>query len=199
MQWEMQRQYFKPHAICRWAQPAVEAALRLREQANLDANSISTIEVRTFHEATRLAVRAPATTEEAQYSLPFAVAVALVHGNVDPEWLMGSALQDLNVLRLARLVELREDPGLSRQFPQRRLARIRIETRAGARFELDGVEPRWEEDSPPTDEELIAKFRRLTQFLPEPVQTELLGTILDCQNLSDATVLADQLARLDAK
>ena len=30
--WQITRQYFKPHAVCRWAQPAIEAALVLQQK-----------------------------------------------------------------------------------------------------------------------------------------------------------------------
>src|SRR5262249_44026157 len=98
--WEFLNQYFKPHAVCRWAQPAVEGALELRARGRLAAEDIARIRIETFHEATRLAVRAPRTTEEAQYSLPFAVAVALVFGMLGAEQVTGPALTDPRVLRL---------------------------------------------------------------------------------------------------
>ena len=78
--WTIIGQYFKPYPVCRWAQPATEASLTLSRQHGFGHEDIEQITVHTFHEATRLATWNPATTEEAQYSLPFPVAAALVFG-----------------------------------------------------------------------------------------------------------------------
>jgi 2-methylcitrate dehydratase PrpD len=52
----------------------------LRKQPAFDVQEIKSIRVGTFHESWRLAMRELQTTEQAQYSLPFPIAVALVHG-----------------------------------------------------------------------------------------------------------------------
>ncbi|MBA3528473.1 MAG: MmgE/PrpD family protein, partial [Propionibacteriaceae bacterium] len=80
--WRIMEQFFKPWAVCRWAQPAIAGALALQRTHDLPLAAIERIEVVTFHQATRLASRRPETTEEAQYSLPFPVAAALAHGRL---------------------------------------------------------------------------------------------------------------------
>ena len=127
--WRVLEQYFKPYPVCRWAQPAIEAALQVRNGAAAD--DVDEIEVRTFHEATRLAARSPTTTEEAQYSLPFPVAVALVHGRVGAADIDGAALADPAVRALSSRVRLVEDPGLSARFPAERLAQVSLRLRDG--------------------------------------------------------------------
>ena len=57
--WRMTDQYFKPHAVCRWAQPAIEAALMLQQTHRLSPGNINRIQVHTFHEAVRLNRRHP--------------------------------------------------------------------------------------------------------------------------------------------
>ena len=59
------------------AQPAVAAVQDLLVAHGLSAPDVAAVEVTTFHEAARLAVRHPATTEQAQYSLPFPVAATI--------------------------------------------------------------------------------------------------------------------------
>jgi 2-methylcitrate dehydratase PrpD len=80
--WWTLEQYFKPCPVCRWVQPAVEAAMALARKHRFQAGDITSIEVWSFHEACRLATRTPATTEAAQYSLPFSVASALRHSRL---------------------------------------------------------------------------------------------------------------------
>ena len=49
-------------------------------RARVRPDEVAEVDVFTFHEATRLDQHEPASTEEAQYSLPFPVAAALVRG-----------------------------------------------------------------------------------------------------------------------
>ena len=65
--WRILEQYFKAYPVCRWAQPAVEAAIDLQRQFDLRPAAIVGITVASFEAAVRLVCRAPATTEEAQY------------------------------------------------------------------------------------------------------------------------------------
>jgi 2-methylcitrate dehydratase PrpD len=193
-QWEILNQYFKPHAVCRWAQPAVEGALELRDRYHLAPQEIVRIRVETFHEATRLSVRAPRTTEEAQYSLPFAVAAALVFGTLGAEQVTGPALTDPRVLRLAGFIDLCADPDLSARFPALRFAHVSIETAGGETRQVRDARPRWDAVEPPSDTELLDKFRRLTRLLPGPRRQELEKQILGCAHLRDVSVLAELLA-----
>lgn len=193
--WLILQQYFKPHAICRWAQPAVEAALQLKRQANLDAEQIRKIRVFTFHEAIRLRCVSPGTTEQAQYSLPFPVAAAIVHGRLGPKELSGAGLNDKDVLHLAEKVELEEDQTYNQRFPAQRFARIRIETSDGDTLTSPETQPGWEASNPPGDNELRGKFRWLALgSLPETRISELETMIWNMDSLPDATRLVDLLA-----
>ena len=125
--WSLDIQYFKPYAVCYWAQAAVAGALKLQSEHNLRTEEIKAIQVYAFHEATRLATPYPKATDEAQYSLPFPVGAALVHGRLMLEELNGDALQHPEVLRLSGLVELIEDDEFNARFPAERLSRVVIE------------------------------------------------------------------------
>ena len=157
--WRIAEMYFKPHPTCRWAQPAIEAALEVA--AGIPPDEVEEIEVQTFHEGTRLAVQAPASTEEAQYSLPFPVAVALVRGRVTPSDLDGAALSDQAVLALSHRVRLVEDRSLSERFPAERLARVTLRLRDGTTRTSGTVPARGAPEAPLTDGEIAAKFHEL--------------------------------------
>ncbi len=188
--WLIMDQYVKPYAVCRWAQPAIVGALAVREQHNLAPEAIKTIRVRTFHEAVRLACRRPQNTEEAQYSLPFSVAGALVYGRLGAAELSGQALTDRLVLRLSDSIELIEDEAYDGRFPAERFARIEIELADGAVYKSEPSEPAWGPEAPPTDDELRAKFRWLAgEMLPQSRVTELEETIWLSSELADANVI----------
>jgi 2-methylcitrate dehydratase PrpD len=193
--WLITQQYFKPYAVCRWAQPAIAGALALRENLAVRPEQIKQLRVMTFHEAVRLSVRRPLTTEEAQYSLPFPVAAALVHNHLGPAELSGAGLKDVQVLELADRVELIEDPTLSARFPAERYARVQIETFDGQLIDSGEIEATWGEAEPPTDGELRDKFRWLARTnLPESRARALEEAIWHCDTSTDAAEILALLA-----
>jgi 2-methylcitrate dehydratase PrpD len=191
--WLIMDQYFKPYAVCRWAQPAIAGILLLRERYQLAIDAIKAISIYTFHEAVRLAGRHPQNTEEAQYSVCYSVAAALVHGRLGIPELSGEALQDPLVLRLSDSIELIEHDGYNAHFPVNRYARIEVEMEEGSVYDSGPVESIWGSDNPPTDQELKAKFRWLTAGLrPESRITELEEAIWGCAELANG----DEINRL---
>lgn len=171
--WRILELYFKPHPVCRWAQPAVEAALALRREHQLSPEQVESIRVGSFSEAVALTTREPRDTEEAQYSLPYAVAAALRFGQLGGAELRGAALADAEVLRLSRGVSLVEVDAYNRRFPKERLADLSVRLRDGRLLEIEGATSRGEATSPLSEEELVEKFR----LLCEPVLGEGAGLI----------------------
>lgn len=163
--WAILEQYFKPYPICRWAQPPVEALLDLRRAHGLQARDVAQIRVETFHESIRLATRRPKTTEEAQYSTSFPCAAAMVHGTIAPQHLMGTALQDPEVLRLSDTMTFAEHDDANAAFPLRRFARVSLTLQGGQVLESRWHEPKWDHTSPPSYEEIAAKYHALTDPL----------------------------------
>lgn len=158
--WTILEQYVKPYPVCRWAQPAVRGALELRDRAEISPDDIVRIEVRSFAEAVALAARTPSTTEEAQYSLPFPVAVALVHGDILPEHIDEPALSDPAIRRLSADVSLVEDPALSKRFPAERLAAVTVELKDGRRLESGTVAALGDSEEPLSDAHIAEKFEK---------------------------------------
>src|SRR2546423_1702689 len=71
VRWRISEQYFKAYPVCRWAQPAIEAALTLQAAHRFAADDVATIAIESFREAVVLGAQCamPRTPEEAQYSL----------------------------------------------------------------------------------------------------------------------------------
>jgi 2-methylcitrate dehydratase PrpD len=169
--WLVLEQGIKCHGSCWWAQPAIEAALALTGAHRIEPEAIEEITVETFDKAVRLDHPAPETTEQAQYSLPFPVAAALVKGarpggadgwyGLGPAELSGAALRDPVTRSLAARVRLVEDPHLTAAFPKRFLARVRLVVRDGRTLVSPETTFRGELDAPLGDAELAAKYRWL--------------------------------------
>ena len=161
VRWRILELYFKLHPVCRWAQPAVQAALELRNRYRLTAADIDHAEVVTFHHAARLGTRRPATTEEAQYSLPFPLAAALIRGAVGPAEVGPDALADEQVLRLSDRITVSESDEYTARFPDQRWAEVTVVLRDGRRFSSGPTTAVGDQGHPLTDAALTAKFHAL--------------------------------------
>jgi 2-methylcitrate dehydratase PrpD len=193
--WRILETYFKPHAVCRWAQPAMEGVATIVRESRLAPESIRRVIVETFYEATRLDHRAPADPEMAQYSLPFPLAAGLVHGNLGPSELTGEALRDPRVLALAQKVELVNADDLNARFPAERLARVTVHTDDGRVLESGVASSRGEPESPWTEAEFDAKFRWLASgLIPGERAEDILSAARAMAGLPDAGHLLDLMA-----
>lgn len=159
--WRILDMYFKPYPVCRWAQPAVTAACDLKTLHGIDPEAIADIEVHSFHQACRLAVRHPVDTEQAQYSLPFPVAAALRHDRLGAAEIDGEALSDPLTLRLSEIMTLHENTDYNARFPAERWARVRIRLHSGEWLESEPTTAPGDPHRPLGDTELLEKFRSL--------------------------------------
>jgi len=161
--WEILNLYFKPHAACRWGQPAVVGALAIAHDQQLMPDQIRRIRVRTFMAATRLPNDPPKDTEAAQYSLAFPVAAALLDGAVGPRQVLPPRLHDPRLLSLMNRVNTETAPEFEAEFPARAPAEVIVETSDGRTFSSGRIQAPWEPpDTLPTDGDLEAKFLWLT-------------------------------------
>lgn len=159
--WHFLDTYFKRYPVCYWAQPAVEAALSLRAGIP-DAGDIEEVRITSFHQAVRLHTRRPENTEEAQYSLPWAVACALHRGTVDQQSVTDD-LKSTEIMRMARRVRLLESPDFSSQFPSKRYATVTVRLANGRELFSDRFEARGTSGNPISRAELVRKFHELAQ------------------------------------
>jgi len=171
--WYVLEQGFKAHGACWWAQPAIEAVLTLARDNALTSADVAAIRIETFEKAVRLAHPEPTTTEQAQYSLPFPVAAALIKATtrqdswygLGPAELLEASLMDPETRRLARAVELVEAPDLTAAFPERFLARVSLTLTDGRTLISPNTTFRGDADDPFSDDEVSTKYRWLAGTL----------------------------------
>ncbi len=158
--WQTTDQYIKPYPICRWAHAAIDAAAALRQKHALDHRAIDRINVRSFNNAVALFPEMPATTSQAQYSLPFAVATMLVHGEVGVANVSGAGLCDADVAHLVTRTEMRAEPRHETRFPDGRWADVEIEMADGRLLSSGDFNARGGPEDPLSQNEVLAKFHR---------------------------------------
>lgn len=163
--WRIEEQYIKAYPVCRWAQPAVEAVLSLKQAHDFAARDIVGVTVHSFTEAVRLATRRPATTDAAQYSLPFPVAAALLRGRLGLAEIDGPGLSDPEVLVLSEAMELVEEQDYCARFPAERWAHAVVDLADGRRLVSAPCPARGDPEAPFSDAEVETKFRELASPL----------------------------------
>ena len=195
--WRIREQYFKAYPVCRWAQPAIEAALGVQREHGFAADEIAHINIDTFSEAVALGSGrvVPETTDDAQYSLPYPVAAALVFGRLGGDEIVQTALADPRVRRLLDVMTLTEDREFSRRFPSARFACVEITLKNGRTFRSQPAEARGDPGNPLSDEELREKYFALASPVLGHVRAERIERVVNAlpDNSALSTLLEDLL------
>jgi 2-methylcitrate dehydratase PrpD len=169
--WTILRTYFKPYACCRWLHAALDAWQTLIGQG-LSPSEVERVDVFTFNRAINLNNHPdPTSLEQAQFSLPFGLAVLALDG---PQALLPMSADLLGRPQLAdfgRKVRLHHDPEIEAEFPARAGARLIVHTAKGV-FSKQVQHPRGDPANPLSAEELTSKFYRLAGTLAGREQAE---------------------------
>lgn len=126
------------------AQSTIEAVLALRAREQISAAAVDRVELEIFEaayraigggeEGDRTLVR---TREDADHSLPWLVAVALLDGEVTPAQYLPARIRAADVQSLLRRVTVRPEDGLSRRFPEDLPCRVRLALRDGCEVSVE--------------------------------------------------------------
>lgn len=120
------------------SQSTLEAVLELRTENQIDPKQVDHVEVDVFEVAYNIigggeegGKKLVRTKEEADHSLPYLVAVALLDGQVLPAQFAPERITRPDVQDLLRRVNVSPDPAMSRRFPDEHACRVRIFLRDG--------------------------------------------------------------------
>jgi 2-methylcitrate dehydratase PrpD len=163
--WEIARNYFKRHAACRYTHGALDALATLAAEAGgrIDPDAVESVAVDTYVWAAQLDGDEPRTMLAAKFSLPFALATALVHGEASVTAFRDEARSDARVRALARRVVVREDPAFTAALPDQRPARVRLKLADGRVLAAEVRTNRGDTEDPYGPDEVRDKFRELAE------------------------------------
>ena len=157
-----QRTYFKRYTCCRLAHAPIDAAVAIVTRERLAVEDIDRITVCTFRTTIELPNEVqPTSFESAQFSLPFAIAAALVKGSDALLPLSIQALKSADVIALAKRVVLEHDPKLDALYPSTTPTAVQIDTRGGSRYEERRDTADGDPCRPFTDAQLLKKMETL--------------------------------------
>jgi 2-methylcitrate dehydratase PrpD len=182
--------YFKLHACCRFNHFALDAVMDLRRTHRLASDDVRTIEVVTIPFAVRMSESAPANPLAARFSIPWAVAAAMVLGRTDPAAFDATTLADARIRDLARRVEIGTDPAMSPRRADAPTARVRIVLRDGRALEQTTSVVRGDALSPVPRDEITAKFAALAgPVLGDAQARKVVDAVDQADTLHDIRVL----------
>jgi 2-methylcitrate dehydratase PrpD len=161
--WEIARNYFKRHAACRYTHAALDALAEILGRAGkVDPRDVLGITVETYVWAAQLDDPEPKSMLAAKFSLPFALATALVNGGATIAAFRDEARGDRLVTALAARVTVDEDPKLTAMLPAARPARVTLRLADGRSFTALATTNKGDTEDPYSAEEVEAKFIEIT-------------------------------------
>ncbi|MER8435946.1 MmgE/PrpD family protein [Mesorhizobium sp. M1312] len=156
--------YTKPYSCCRWIHAAIDALLILMDANQVAAEDVEAVIVHTIGPAARLNNKtSPSSHFEAQFSVPYCLAVAALEGAGS---LLAPDMGDMNDRRrivFAQKVRVKIDPVLDGLFPGRTAARVELVTRHQT-IEQQVDFPKGDAMNPMKRIEIVEKFRTLARY-----------------------------------
>ena len=195
---------YKPYPCCRFNHTAIGAALALRASCQGPLERVRRIRVGVNKQAyeavcTPVEVRkAPKTVVQAQFSIPYTVAAALVDGNVGLEHFGEASLQRADLLALAGRVEAYVDDEIERAYGRNiSPAMVSVEMEDGATYQLREELPLGHPSRPMSNADFDAKardcFRAAIRPLSDGRERDLRSLVDRLESLDDARALVQVL------
>jgi 2-methylcitrate dehydratase PrpD len=137
----------------------------------------------------------PRTLVDSQFSVPWAVAVAIANKKISMDAFTREAIGDRRILDLSNKIKVERDPNLS--HPVSEAGRVKIETNAGTYIkQVD--HPRGGPDSNMTYEDVIPKFVDCASYSIKSVPQKTIDRIIQLiANLEEVKDVAQILALLN--
>jgi 2-methylcitrate dehydratase PrpD len=170
---EVERHYFKSHPGCRWTQVSLQTLQMLMADHAIANEDIREITVHANSHAAYLDNPCPATMENAQYSIPFVMAAALVDGACGPEQMQDAKLADPNILEMARRIRVVPEPAFDKAYPATLKTRVQVLLKSGETVSAMREKTRGDDNFPLSDAEIKEKFIWMSSNRLDPNQAHM--------------------------
>jgi 2-methylcitrate dehydratase PrpD len=149
---------FKPYSCARPIHNAIDCALDVREKNGFNVGNVEAIHVARHPDWARYHQnKAPRTYHEAQVSLPFSVAVAMIEGKALLKQYSDRNIRNAQVKRLMESVTISEDAALPRGVS----CKMTVTMRGGSALKSQVDFPKGSIQNPMSVREMHAKFESL--------------------------------------
>ncbi len=157
----------KPHACCRYTQAPIDAVLNIVQEHDLQPEQVERVTIGMLETGIPVicepAARKsrPTNVVEAQFSLPFGVAVALVKRRAGLDEFSEVMLEDAAIGALMSKVGYERDPELEKNYPKEWPAWARVSLTNGQEVSAQVRFPKGDPENPLSWDELTAKYADL--------------------------------------
>jgi len=183
---------FKPYPSCRQNHPFIDAALQIVDKYDIRPEQVSAVVLyvgllgKALCEPLEVCQN-PTTINEAQFSIPYNVAVAIAKRSVALDDFLGNSFRDPDVLKIAQKTTVKFAPDMVRKGIEP--GRVEIEMGGGQQTYSQQVDfPKGDPLKPLTREEHIAKFRDCIGWAARTIPAENVDCVID---------MIDNLERID--
>ena len=174
------------------SQSTLEGLLELKHRESIDPREVARIELDTFDVAYHIigggeegGKKDIRTKEEADHSLPYMMAVALLDDDVTPAQYAPERIAADDVQQLLQRVEVRESPALSRDFPEAMPVKITVEMNDGSRHQIEKRDYEGFHTRPAGWDMIEEKFRILAgERLDQNQRREITEGIKNLENIT---------------
>lgn len=187
------------------AQSAIDAAIEIRARAGFIPGAVRAVRLKTFAVAHQIIgggeegdKRVVRTKEEADHSLPYMIAVALLDGEVQPQQYSPERIRATDVQSLLRKVTVSVDPALSKRFPRHLPADLKVELREGMIFHAHRDDYHGFHTNPFNWAAAREKFDRVTRDFTNDAQRDALAEIVATLEERPVCVLTSSLGGVHA-
>ena len=198
----------KPFPSCRYTHPAVTGVLNLLQKNSLRADEIEEVRVHIgerdmrsvggWNEDDKKKKYCPEGVVDAQFSIPYTVAAALLHGGLTLEDFTDASLRNEKILRLASRVKLVLDRELDQGPMNVKPQIVEILTSAGKLFSERVEYPKGNPNNPVTFEELVGSFHAMADYSAKPLSPdkidEAVSLVLRLEEVKDVSIITRLLA-----
>ena len=157
----------KPHSCCRYMQGPIDAILEIIRENRLAEADIAKIEIAILEAGWNIVCEPrgqkynPESVVDAQFSMPFGAAVAVLHGRAGLDEFTLEQVRSPSVAKVMGKVTLVRDPSIEQTFPREWPARVTIQGWDGQTHEKFVRYPKGDPENPLSWSEMGDKFRAL--------------------------------------
>ena len=187
----------KAHSCCRYNQGPIDCILKIMNDNGLKPDDVKAVTVAILKggfntvAAPEEQKRSPQNVVEAQFSMPYGAAVAILYGRASLSEYTEDVVAHPDTKEMMSRVRCVEDPAIEVNYPSRWPAWAEIETQDGRKLRVDTQYPKGDPENALSWDEMKDKFRDLTGTLLSPGrQNEIIGAVESLENLEDIRVLA---------
>jgi len=200
--WEVMKTSIKPHACCRYKQGPIDCLIELVDEYRLSGDDIEDIEIGMLEAGFALVAepeelkRAPQSIVDAQFSMPFGAALAVLRKNAFLSSYRIEEIKSPDIIALMQRVRCVRNSELDEKFPIQWPATAKITTKSGKIYSRTLDHPKGDPENPLSWDELIDKFKALaSEVLPMKRCSEIIQAVRRLDDSGDIRELFSLLQK----